>query len=288
MKHRYSLPALAVLLTLTACTKNEPPAKAAENAAVKINGKSYSTEMFETYAQMAARRPVSELTAEQRAQVLDTFVALQLAADTAEKSGLAKKPEVEVQLALTRLNLLSTALFKKYIEDHPATDAEIKAEYDAQVGSVAREYHARHILVESRAAADEIVAQLGKGADFAKLAEKNSVDGSASKGGDLGWFNLKAMVPEFSNAVSTLEKGKFTTAPVQTKFGWHIIKLEDTRATAAPAYDDVKEQVKNYLQQKKVQAYVEDLKKTAKIEKIEPAKSEKAAPMPAAPAPETK
>src|SRR5262245_27744870 len=117
MKHRSFLLTLAAVLTLGACQKNEPPGKAAENAAVKINGKSYSTEMFETYAQMATRRPASELTPEQRTQVLDSFIALQLAADTAEKSGLAKKPDVEVQLALTKLNLLSNALFKKYVDE---------------------------------------------------------------------------------------------------------------------------------------------------------------------------
>jgi peptidyl-prolyl cis-trans isomerase C len=212
---------------------------------------------------------------------------MQLAADTAEKSGMGKKSEIEIQLALTKMNLLSEAAFKKYLEDHPITDAELKAEYELQVGTTGREYHARHILVESRAAADDLVAQLNKGGDFAKLAEKNSIDGSAKQGGDLGWFNLKTMVPQFASAVSTLEKGKYTAAPVQTQFGWHIIKLEDTRTPAAPNFDDVKEQVKNILQQKKIRAYAEDLRKAAKIEKMEPAKQAAAAPA-LAPAPTEK
>jgi peptidyl-prolyl cis-trans isomerase C len=291
MKYRYSLITLAALLTLGACAKNEPPGKAADTIAVKINGKAFSVEMFEAYATLAARRPAKELNAEQRAQLLDAFIAMQVAADTAEKSGLAKKPDVDSQLAINRMNILSNALFKKYVDEHEVTETEMKAEYDAQVNSTGREYRARHILVESRAAADDMVAQLNKGADFAKLAEKNSIDGSAKQGGDLGWFNLKSMVPQFSNAVAALEKGKYTPAPVQSQFGWHVIKLEDTRAPAAPPFEDVKDQVKNFVQQKKVQAYAEDLKKTAKIEKIEPAKTEKPAPdappMPVPPA-ETK
>jgi peptidyl-prolyl cis-trans isomerase C len=287
MKLRHSLIALAVLLTFGACAKNEPPGKAEENIVAKINGKPLSVETFETYATAATRRPAKDLTPEQRAQVLDGLIAMQLAADTAEKSGMGKKSEIEIQLALTKMNLLSEAAFKKYLEDHPITDAELKAEYELQVGTTGREYHARHILVESRAAADDLVAQLNKGGDFAKLAEKHSIDGSAKQGGDLGWFNLKTMVPQFASAVSTLEKGKYTAAPVQTQFGWHIIKLEDTRTPAAPNFDDVKEQVKNILQQKKIRAYAEDLRKAAKIEKMEPAKQAAAAPA-LAPAPTEK
>ena len=276
MKHFYSVAALAVAFSLAGCAKNESPSKANENIVAKINGKAVSNEAFESFATMVARRPASELTPEQRGQVLDNYIAMQLAAATAEKDGLAKKPEVENQIALTRMNLLSDALFKKYLDDHPITDDELKAEYESQVAGVGREYKARHILVESRAVADDLLAQLNKGADFAKLAEKNSVDGSAKQGGDLGWFNLKTMVPQFSAAVSKLEKGKITDSPVQTQFGWHIIKLEDTRAPAPPAFDDVKDQVKQLIQRKKIQAYVEDLKKTAKIEKIDAPKPESA------------
>jgi peptidyl-prolyl cis-trans isomerase C len=276
MKHLYSVAALAVAFSLASCAKNESPSKANDNIVVKINGKAVSNESFESFASLVARRPASELTPEQRSQILDNYIAMRLAAETAEKDGLAKNAEVENQIALTRMNLLSDALFKKYLDDHPITDDEIKAEYESQVAGVGREYKARHILVESRAQADELLAQLNKGADFGKLAEKNSVDGSAKQGGDLGWFNPKTMVPQFSAAVSKLEKGKITDAPVQTQFGWHIIKLEDTRAPAPPAFDDVKDQVKQLIQRKKIQAYVEDLKKTAKIEKIDAPKPESA------------
>src|SRR5712671_2124012 len=284
MKHRYALGMLALLTAVAGCVKNEPPGKSQESIVATVNGKPLSATMFESYATAVARRPAKELTPEQRGQVLDMFISMKLAADVAEKDGTAKKSDVEAQLELQRMNVLSEAMLKKYLEDHPITDAEIKAEYDTQVASVGMEYHARHILVESRAAADDLVAQLNKGADFGKLAEKHSIDPSGKSGGDLGWFNLKTMVPQFSSAVSALEKGKYTPTPVQTQFGWHVIKLEDTRSTAPPAFDDVKEQVKGLVQRKKAQAFLEDLRKAAKIEKVAAADEPKpaAAPAPAA------
>jgi peptidyl-prolyl cis-trans isomerase C len=274
MKFKPIVLACALACLAASCTKSAPPKKA-DDVAVTINGKAISTETFDTYATMVARRPAKELTPEQRSQVLDTFIAMQLAADHAEKTGLAKKDTVASQLALSRMDVLSKATFEKYLNEHPISDAEIKAEYDTQVAAAGREYRARHILVESRAAADDLLAQLNKGADFSKLAEKNSVDGSAKQGGDLGWFNLKTMVPQFSQAVATLEKGKYTSAPVQTQFGWHIIKLEDTRSSSPPAFDEVKDQVKGIIQRKKVQAYIEDLRKVAKIEKAATSKPDK-------------
>jgi peptidyl-prolyl cis-trans isomerase C len=134
-----------------------------------------------------------------------------------------------------------------------------------------RQYHARHILVDSKAAAEGVIEKLKGGADFAKVAEKESSDGSAKQGGDLGWFSLSSMVPAFGSAVAALEKGKYTQVPVQTQYGWHVIKLEDYRTPEPPAFDQVKEQVKGFVQRKKLQAYLEELRKAAKIEKKEPA-----------------
>jgi peptidyl-prolyl cis-trans isomerase C len=165
------------------------------------------------------------------------------------------------------MNVLSEAALKKYMEDHATTDAEIKAEYDTQVAAMGRQYRARHILVESKAVADSIIERLKGGADFAKVAEKESSDGSAKQGGDLGWFSLSSMVPEFGKAVAGLEKGKFTLEPVKTQYGWHVIKLEDFRSPEAPAFEQVQEQLKGLVQRKKLQAYMEELRKGAKIEK---------------------
>jgi peptidyl-prolyl cis-trans isomerase C len=121
--------------------------------------------------------------------------------------------------------------------------------------------------VESKSVADDLIVKLKGGTDFAKLAEKESKDGSAKQGGDLGWFSLSSMVPAFGKALTQLEKGKFTTEPVQTQYGWHIIKLEDYRSPEAPAFDQAKDQVKGFVQRKKLAAYLDELRKGAKVEK---------------------
>lgn len=272
MKHSYSLAALSVaLLALGACTKTDLAGSAAKGDAVAtVNGKQISKAMFDTFATAVARRPADELTDEQRSQVLDQLINIQLAANSAERTPVPKGSELEAKLHLARMNVLMETTVQKYVEANPTTEAEIKAEYDTQVATMGRQYNARHILVESKVVADNLIQQLKAGADFAKLAEKNSSDGSAKQGGDLGWFSLGSMAKPFADAVASLDKGKFTQEPVQTQFGWHVIKLEDFRSPAPPAFEEVKEQVKTFVQRKKVQAFVDSLRKDAKIEKTLP------------------
>jgi peptidyl-prolyl cis-trans isomerase C len=268
MKNRYLFVGItATLLTLSACAKNTPPSESNKSAPAVVNGKAVSQAAFDAYVAAVTRKPAAEATAEQRAQILDQLIAMQLAADVAVKSGSDKTPEMSALLALARLNVLSENTLKKHMDAHPITDAEIQAEYDTQVAAMGRQYRARHILVESKAAADSVIEKLKSGTDFAKLAEKESSDGSAKQGGDLGWFSLQTMAPQFAQAVAALEKGKFTQAPVQTQYGWHVIRLEDVRTPEAPALDAVKDQVKGFVQRKKLQAYLDDLRKGAKVEK---------------------
>ena len=267
MQNRYLVAGLDAILILSACAKNGPPSAGAKESIATVNGKPVNADAFELYVAAVTRKPAAEATPEIRAQVLDQFIAMQLAADLAVKNGMEKQTAVASQLALARMNVLSEATLKKYMDEHPNTDAEIKAEYETQIAAMGRQYHARHILVESKAVADGIIERLKAGADFAKVAEKESSDGSAKQGGDLGWFSLSSMVPAFGKAVAALEKGKFTLEPVQTQYGWHIIKLEDFRSPEPPAFEQVQEQVKGFVQRKKLQAYMEELRKGAKVEK---------------------
>ena len=120
---------------------------------------------------------------------------------------------------------------------------------------------------EKREATQAIIKELAAGGDFAKIAGKESKDaGSGKKGGDLGWFTAQSMVKPFSDAVAAMQKGQTTPQPVQSEFGWHVINLEDIRSPSAPAYDDVKQQVEMLAQRKKLQAYLDELRKTAKIQ----------------------
>jgi peptidyl-prolyl cis-trans isomerase C len=271
MHHRQSTIALLVpLLLLVACGKSGAPvaAEPAQSVAT-VNGKPVSKSEFDLYVANIGRQSQREIPEDQKPQLLDQFISMKLAAEAAEKAGVAKDPEVGDQLSLARLNVVLDAGLKKYLKDHPVTDAELKPEYDSQVSSMPREYHARHILVEDQATADAVIKDLKAGGDFAKLAEQKSKDSSGKSGGDLGWFTLDTMVKPFADAVSTLEPGKTTEKPVQSQFGWHVIKLEDSRAAAPPAFEDVKDRVKVLLERKKLQAYLDELRKGAKIEKTD-------------------
>ena len=134
------------------------------------------------------------------------------------------------------------------------SEADTKAAYEkfkTELGD--KEYSARHILVASEAEAKDVIAQINKGGDFAKIAKEKSKDpGSKDKGGDLGWFSLSGMVKPFSDAVSKLQKGSLTSEPVQTQFGWHVIKLEDVRDMKAPPYDKVKDGLQKQLGQRQL------------------------------------
>ncbi|HKE93574.1 MAG TPA: peptidylprolyl isomerase [Povalibacter sp.] len=265
MNRRHSAFALiAPLLLLAACGKAAAPV--GESVAT-VNGKAITKSQFDQYVDNVSRQAGREIPEDQKKELLDQFISMQLAADAAEKAGITKDPKVADQLALARMNVVVDAGLNKYLEDHPVTDAELKPEYDAQVAAMPRQYHARHILVDDKAAADAITTQLKGGADFAKLAKEKSKDSSKEGGGDLGWFTLDTMVKPFADAVTKLQPGQLTDEPVQSQFGWHVIKLEEVRAPAPPAFDDVKSQVKNIVQRKRLQSYLEELRKNAKIEK---------------------
>ena len=269
MSHRKSVLALlAPVLLLVACGKAGAPdaAEPAERVAT-VNGKALSKSQFDLYVANVARQSGREVPEDQQDQLLDQFINMHLAAAAAEKDGVTKDQKVEDQMALARMNVIVDAGLQKYLEAHPVTDEELKPEYDAQVAAMPREYHARHILVDEKAAADAITKDLKGGADFAKLAETKSKDSSSKSGGDLGWFTLDTMVKPFAEAVAKLQPGQLTDEPVQSQFGWHVIKLEESRASAPPPFDEVKDRVRVLVQRKKLQSYMDDLRKNAKVEK---------------------
>ncbi|HEY4646107.1 MAG TPA: peptidylprolyl isomerase [Steroidobacteraceae bacterium] len=271
MKHFVLTLALALgIAGMTACQKSdsagEKPASEQSKPVATIDGEVVTTEFFEFYAKTRSGKPSSELTEEQRKNLLDEIVRLELAAQTAVKNGLDQKPETASQLELQRLSVLADAAFKNHLDGKAPTEQELRAEYETQVAAMPKlEYRARHILVATEPFAQSIIDKLRTGADFAELARKESMDAKES-GGDLGWFSPGRMVPEFANAVVALKKGETTQKPVQTQYGWHVIQLQETREVSPPDFDQVKERLGNLVQQKKVQAYVDELKKTAKIE----------------------
>jgi peptidyl-prolyl cis-trans isomerase C len=268
---------IAFAATVTACGKGQPtPPAAPEKAAAPatppvatIDGTPISRTEYDIYLKSLLRgKPGTELTSEQRGQVLDELISMQLLASQGAKEAVEKDPDVAAQLDVVRTRVMADAESAKYLKDKEPTDAELHAEYDSAVASMDKtEYHARHILLSSKEAGEAAIKKIKGGAKFEDVAKAESTDSSKANGGDLGWFTLTRMAKPFGEAVKGLKKGEMTSAPVQTQFGWHVIKLEDTRETAPPPFEQVKQQVSNGVMQKKLQAYVDGLKKTAKIEK---------------------
>ncbi len=234
-----------------------------------VNGKPISRNTFNYYVRGVAGKPATELTEEQRATLLDNLIRGELVAQAAEKDGLTARDETRAVMELSRLTVLQQAATQNYIKDRAATEAELQSEYQAQIAAMPNtEYRARHILVATEDAANKIIAQLQRGTAFAQLARSESLDeGSRGNGGDLDWFTHERMAEPFADAVASLKKGEFTRTPVQTSYGWHVIRLEDTRQVAPPTFESVKERVAQIVDAKKFQAYTEELLKAAKVEK---------------------
>ncbi|SRR6266404_1646316 len=259
----------AITLLLAACGKGQQAAapaatdKPATPPVAVVDGTPISREAYDDYLKGLLRgKPVSDVTADEKNQVLDQMINMQLIAAQAEKDGLDKDPEVATRVALLRTQILADAAAQKYVKINEPSEQDLHAAYDAAADKT--EYHASHILVPTKEKADQLIKKIKGGAKFEDVAKAESTDNSKANGGDLGWFTTARMVKPFGDAVKGLKKGEFTTDPVQTQYGWHIIKLADTRD--AP-FDQMKPQLTNGIMQKKFQDYIEALKKTAKIEK---------------------
>lgn len=259
---------LASFSILVGCNKAEGPKTVPSGQAVAtVNGQPISQSEFDLYVDTIERQSGRQVPEDQKPEILDQYIGMHLAADAAEKRGLTNETAVRDQLELARINVIVDAALQKYLEEHPVSDDELKPEYDRQVAAMPREYHARHILVDDKETAEAVTKEIKGGADFAATAKKRSKDSSSQSGGDLGWFTPDTMVKPFADAVIALKPGDVTSEPVQSQFGWHVIKLEDSRASAPPPFEDVKDRVKVLVQRKKLQAYLDELRQGAKIEK---------------------
>jgi peptidyl-prolyl cis-trans isomerase C len=261
----------AIALMLAACGKGQQAAVVPATATDKpgtppvaiVDGTPISREAYDDYLKGLLRgKPASDVTADEKNQVLDQMINMQLIAAKAEKDGLDKDPDVATRIALLRTQILADAAAQKYVKSNEPSDQELHAAYDAATDKT--EYHASHILVPTKEKAEQLIKKIKGGAKFEDVAKSDSTDNSKANGGDLGWFTTARMVKPFGDAVKGLKKGEITIEPVQTQYGWHIIKLQDTRD--AP-FDQMKGQLSNGIMQTKFQGYIDSLKKDAKIEK---------------------
>ncbi len=281
-KSRILAASIGSMLTLASCNAQDgsktAAAPAASTAAIaKVNGSPISQARFDFMLQQAQQQGQPD-SPETRKSLREKMIIEEIVAQEAIKKGIDKLADVNIQLDLARQTLLIRAYLQDYIKNNPIGNDVLKAEYDkikSQMGD--KEYHARHILVENEAEAKSIIAKLKKGEKFEKLAEKSKDPGSKDKGGDLGWAAPANFVPEFSAAMMKLQKGQHTTEAVKSQFGWHIIKLEDSRAMQAPPFDEVKQNLHQRAQQQQIDKMIADLRAKAKIEETAEAAVDKAA-----------
>ncbi|MEN6586929.1 MAG: peptidylprolyl isomerase [Sulfuricella sp.] len=272
IKSRILLVSAASLLTLSACNADESSktatAPAAGNVAATVNGTAISKARVDLLVKQRAGMGQPD-SPEMRKAIIDQLAMQMLVSQEAIKKGLDKTPEVTDQIELTKQSILANAFVQDYIKSHPVTDDMLKAEYDkVKAEMTGTEYKARHILVGSEAEGKDIIAKLKKNPKaFDALAKEKSKDpGSKDKGGELGWFDPRGMVPEFGAAVTKLGKGKMTDEPVKTQFGYHVIVLEDSRPMQIPPLDQVKPQLTQKVQQEQLKSLIDDMKAKAKIE----------------------
>jgi len=240
---------------------------AAQNIAI-VNGKAVPKARVDLLMQQAARGGQQPVTPELEARVRDEVVLREVFAQEAEKRGIAASTDYRSQMELARQTILIRELFADYQKKNPVSDVEAKAEYDKFKGqATGTEYRARHILVEKEDEAKSLLKQLIAGAKFDELAKKHSTDkGSGANGGDLDFAKADSYVPEFGSALAALKKGETTQTPVKSQFGFHIIRLDDTREAQFPPFEEVKPQVLQRLSQQKLQQYQEELRKKAKTD----------------------
>ncbi len=238
----------------------------AQNIAV-VNGKPVPKQRAEALKQQVERsgRPV---TPDVEAQIKEEVIAREIFMQEAKKRGLDTSADYKSQMELARQTILIRELFSDFQKKNAVTDAEIKAEYDKFVAANGgKEYKASHILVEKEDEAKAIIESLQKGGKFSEIAKKQSKDpGSGARGGDLDWASPSSYVAEFTEALIKLEKGKTTSAPVKSQFGWHVIRLDDVREAELPKLEEVKPQIAQQLQQQKLAKFQDDLRTKAKVE----------------------
>ncbi len=238
----------------------------AQNIAT-VNGKPIPQSLADSVANSMAKQQGQAVTPQLKEMVKNELINREVMVQEADKLGLDKEAAVRDEIRIARQNILIRALFNAYLQKHPITEAQIKAEYAKFVKSFGTtEYKAQHILVPSEKEAQDIIAQLKKGAKFSDLAKKYSKDaGSAANGGDLGWSTPNNYVPPFAKALEALKPGQYTQTPVQSQFGWHVIKLDATRPAKAPTLDQLKPQIQAELQRQEITKYQNELRAKAKI-----------------------
>jgi peptidyl-prolyl cis-trans isomerase C len=266
LKHLLCALALIPVTTLAADKSADKPAAGAVVPLVRV-GNFNITNLH--YSIFAAEQGNQAQTKPQQMRVLNELVNTFMVARSDEGKKLANNPELKAAMEVDNARLLARAVIRDFMDRTQISDAELKKAYDAKYANAKpKEYKARHILLKTEDEAKAVIAQLDKGADFAKLAKEKSTGPSGRNGGDLGWFTPETMVKPFSDAVKALKDGEYSKKPVKTQFGWHVILREKSRDLPVPTLEEAKPKLTKKLKTEKLSAYIRSLRDKADIEVI--------------------
>ncbi|MDG0996788.1 MAG: peptidylprolyl isomerase [Gammaproteobacteria bacterium] len=258
---KYAL-AFFLVITLSACNHEEAENKVAdEQIAARVNA------LIISHADVTNYKTAKNMPQATDEQVIEELIATELLRQAAEDSKLLERDDIRYQLRLQKSEFMARAFMRNKFSQMTFTEDELRAEYELGGDDKSKvEYKARHILVKTPDEARAIIDALRAGGDFMSLAKERSTGPSSKNGGDLGWFQAANMVPEFSTALQSMTAGDISVNPVQTKFGWHIIKLEDIREPAKPDFENVRGQIQQSLLNKAINDYMEDLRQNADVD----------------------
>jgi len=239
-----------------------------QTAVATVNGSVISDEVLGMYGEKRIGvRPGAGFPEAKRKELVTELINRELIYQDAVSQGLDKDKFVQLEIEEQIHNLLTRARIGKLLKDNPPSEKMLKEIYQSQiVAPASSEYSARHILVETMETAKSVIEELNKGAKFEELAKTKSTGPSAADGGNLGWFSPNQMAKSFSEAVEKLKPGEYSKRPVKTRFGWHVIKLEQARKVDPPAFESVQEQILKVAHNKIINEFIEKLKTSAKIE----------------------
>ena len=262
--------ALLLVLFIFGCKGEEAPESSETMVTddsgeyAKINDIVITNNEFQEFAKAKrASQPEANFTDK---AITDELIATEILRQEAINAGIAERPDIIEQIKRQESNILINTLMTEKFSDLSFSDEELKAEYDRLLGlSDFNEYKARHILLQTKEDASTVIEELNAGANFEELAKAKSQGPSAPNGGDLGWFKSDTMVPPFADAVRGMEKGTYSKTGVNTRFGWHVILLEDIRSTDKPEFDAVKQNMQQNLTRQTIEKYIEELEAKATI-----------------------
>ena len=260
----------SIALLLTTCIAHSVVQAEDNPTVVTVNGTALTQTDYDEYLTAREKRDSSHQLPSDKDTIIDELIRREVVLQDAKKQGLDKDPDFIKKIEKARQNLLMEFAVKNNLKLNPISDEQVKTEYDSRIKEITLplQYNAKHILVTTEAVAQELIEKLDKGADFSVLAKEYSADKkSGAKGGDLGWFDVQQMVPEFGAAIKTMDKNAHSKKPVRTQFGWHIILMQDSRTASAPSLDSVKDKLKENLKGMQMMSYIDELLKQAKVEK---------------------